>query len=228
MKKRVLVVEDEFSINDTLSYALKKEGYECFSAFSLEEGRRLFLEKRPSLVLLDVMLPDGNGFDLCKEICQECYVIMVTARDEVIDRILGVEIGADDYLVKPFEIREVIAHVKALFRREEKMRGTSLEEEKEVPLYEINLLARTVKKNGQLISLKRKEFDILALLYQHKGVVYSRDELLNEIWGYDYFGDTRTVDVHVRRLRASLGEDKENSIIDTVFGVGYVMRDENA
>ena len=167
------------------------------------------------------------------------YVVMLTARDDVIDRILGMEIGADDYITKPFEIREVIARINAIFRRagknisDDKSMETDSEavqikgEESNVDKAEdlsIDFHTRTVIKNGIKIQLKRKEFDLLSFLYKNRGVVFTREQLLNEVWGYDYFGDTRTVDVHIRRLRASLGEDKDNSIINTVFGVGYVIR----
>lgn len=241
LKKRILVVEDEFSINDTLKFALSKENFEVKGAYNGESALKLLEEFQPHLVLLDIMLPDISGFELCKSISQKFYVIMLTARDDVIDKILGMEIGADDYITKPFEIREVIARINAIFRTAGKNiwnnennnmimnvlecntndddKGNTVEDE-----ISINFNTRTVIKDGEEIILKRKEFELLSYLYKNKGIVFTRQQLLNEVWGYDYYGDTRTVDVHIRRLRANLGEDKENSVIETVFGVGYVIR----
>ncbi|KAI3347571.1 response regulator transcription factor [Clostridium botulinum] len=241
LKKRILVVEDEFSINDTLKFALSKENFEVKGAYNGESALKLLEEFQPHLVLLDIMLPDISGFELCKYISQKFYVIMLTARDDVIDKILGMEIGADDYITKPFEIREVIARINAIFRTAGKNiwnnennnmimnvlecntnddnKGNTVEDE-----ISINFNTRTVIKDGEEIILKRKEFELLSYLYKNKGIVFTRQQLLNEVWGYDYYGDTRTVDVHIRRLRANLGEDKENSVIETVFGVGYVIR----
>ncbi|MGN2368577.1 response regulator transcription factor [Clostridium cagae] len=241
LKKRILVVEDEFSINDTLKFALSKENFEVKGAYNGESALKLLEEFQPHLVLLDIMLPDISGFELCKSISQKFYVIMLTARDDVIDKILGMEIGADDYITKPFEIREVIARINAIFRTAGKNiwnnennnmimnvlecntnddnKGNTVEDE-----ISINFNTRTVIKDGEEIILKRKEFELLSYLYNNKGIVFTRQQLLNEVWGYDYYGDTRTVDVHIRRLRANLGEDKENSVIETVFGVGYVIR----
>ncbi|GAA0076893.1 response regulator transcription factor [Clostridium sp. CTA-5] len=241
LKKRILVVEDEFSINDTLKFALSKENFEVKGAYNGEGALKLLKEFQPHLVLLDIMLPDISGFELCKSISQKCYVIMLTARDDVIDKILGMEIGADDYITKPFEIREVIARINAIFRTAGKniwnnenenmisnvLEGNTNDDNKDNTVEDeisINFNTRTVIKDGKEITLKRKEFELLSYLYKNKGIVFTRQQLLNEVWGYDYYGDTRTVDVHIRRLRANLGEDKENSVIETVFGVGYVIR----
>ena len=238
LKKRILVVEDEFSINDTLKFALSKENYEVKGAYNGESALKVFEEFEPHLVLLDLMLPDISGFELCKIMNQKSYVVMLTARDDVIDKILGMEIGADDYITKPFEIREVTARINAIFRRASK---NILDNENIVSNINQNIVSnildnnikdditinfdtRTVIKDGKEIMLKRKEFDILNYLYKHKGVVFTRQQLLNEVWGYEDYSDTRTVDVHIRRLRANLGDDKENSVIETVFGVGYVLR----
>lgn len=241
VKKRVLVVEDEFSINDTLKFALSKENFEVKGAYNGETALKIFDEFEPQLILLDIMLPDISGFELCKIMNQKSYVVMLTARDDVIDKILGMEIGADDYITKPFEIREVIARINAIFRRASKnILNNEIESKlsnilgnnadcdtagnKEKDEITINFNTRIVIKDGKEIMLKRKEFDLLSYLYKNKGIVFTRQQLLNEVWGYDYYGDTRTVDVHIRRLRANLGDDKENSVIETVFGVGYVIR----
>lgn len=241
LKKKILVVEDEFSINDTLKFALSKENFEVRGAYNGESALKIFEEFEPHLVLLDIMLPDISGFELCKIMSQKSYIVMLTARDDVIDKILGMEIGADDYITKPFEIREVTARINAIFRRvsknifnneHESIASTVSEndlddidgDKNKKDEFTINFDTRTVIKDGKEIMLKRKEFDLLSYLYKNKGIVFNRQQLLNEVWGYDYYGDTRTVDVHIRRLRANLGDDKENSIVETVFGVGYVIR----
>ncbi len=222
-KKKVLVVEDEFSINDVLCFALRKEGYDVRSVFTGEEALVMAESFKPDLVLLDLMLPDIDGFEVCKEISKETYVIMLTARGELIDKLLGLELGADDYMVKPFEIKEVLARIKAVFRRNHKV---IKEEEKIEDIYGIVIDKndRRVYKDGVEIPLRRKEFDLLNFLAQNKNIVFSREELLDKVWGYDFDGELRTVDVHIRRVRSKLREDKGNSIIETVFGVGYVMR----
>lgn len=239
LKRKILVVEDEFSINDTLKFALTKENYEIKGAYNGESALKVFEEFKPHLVLLDIMLPDISGFELCKIMNQKSYVVMLTARDDVIDKILGMELGADDYITKPFEIREVTARINAIFRRSgknifnnEKLVSVVLESDTDDNASDnsmkdeitINFDTRTVIKDDKEIMLKRKEFDILSYLYKNKGIVFTRQQLLNQVWGYDYYGDTRTVDVHIRRLRANLGDDKDNSVIETVFGVGYVIR----
>jgi len=225
-KKKILVVEDEYSINDAITFALNNEGYETLSAFSGKEALEKFKEFKPDLILLDLMLGDMDGFDICKELSKEAYIIMLTARGELLDKIIGMELGADDYIVKPFEIKEVLVRIKAIFRRGEqilKERATIEEEKEEVKLI-INKKDRSVIKNGEIVSLRRKEFDLLLYLYENKGIVISRDKLLDRVWGYDYEGDTRTVDVHIRRIRKKLKEDKDDSIIETVFGVGYIIK----
>lgn len=241
LKKRVLVVEDEFSINDTLKFALSRENFEVKGTYNGESALKIFDEFEPHLVLLDVMLPDISGFELCKTMSQKSYVVMLTARDDMIDKILGMEIGADDYITKPFEIREVTARINAIFRRagknifadenkntasivlENHING-NISDNSESNGITINVDTRTVIKAGKEIMLKRKEFELLSYLYKNKGVVFTRQQLLNEVWGYDYYGDTRTVDVHIRRLRSNLDDDKGNSLVETVFGVGYVIR----
>ncbi|WP_026885793.1 response regulator transcription factor [Clostridium beijerinckii] len=239
LKKKILVIEDEFSINDTLKFTLSKENFEVKGAYNGESALKIFEEFEPHLVLLDIMLPDISGFELCKVMSQKSYIVMLTARDDVIDKILGMEIGADDYITKPFEIREVTARINAIFRRasknilnneHENIANTVLENDTndddniKKDEFTINFDTRTVIRDGKEIMLKRKEFELLSYLYKNKGIVFTRQQLLNGVWGYDYYGDTRTVDVHIRRLRANLGNDKENSVIETVFGVGYVIR----
>lgn len=222
-KKKILVVEDEYSINDAITFSLRKEGYDVRSVFNGKDALERFNEFKPDLVLLDLMLPDINGFDICKEISKKAYVIMLTARGEIIDKILGLELGADDYIVKPFEIKEVLVRIKVIFRRGEKgvFKETIQVKNEKVKVYPKD---RRVIKDGKEVILRRKEFDLLNFLNENRGIVFSRDDLLDKIWGYDYEGDSRTVDVHIRRLREKLNEDKDSSIIETVFGIGYVMR----
>ena len=225
-KQRILVVEDEISINDILTFALRKEGYEVRSVYKGQDAIEMVESFKPDLVLLDIMLPDKDGFQVCKEICDKVFVIILTARNDIIDKILGIEIGADDYLTKPFEIREVTARIKSIFRRIKKNNSIISNIAQEIVdkgLF-INLNDRRVYKDGIEINLKKKEFDLLSFLYRNKNIVFSREELLDKVWGDEYYGDLRTVDVHIRRVRAKLGEEKNSTVIETVFGVGYVMR----
>ncbi|MGG7076510.1 response regulator transcription factor [Clostridium sardiniense] len=219
MDKRVLIVEDEASINDILSRALSKEGYIIKSAYTGKEALEYMQDFKPHLVLLDIMLPDTTGFELAKHISNNSYVIMITARNEISDKLKCMELGADDYITKPFDIREVKMRVKVVLRREEKI----IEREKELGFC-INAESRSVVINSKVIDLNRKEFDLLYYLYKNKNRVFSRSELLDKVWGIDFEGEDRTVDVHIRRIRSKLGEYKDTSKIETIFGIGYVMR----
>ena len=222
--RKILIVEDEMSINDILTTALKREGYDVMSAFSAKEAEIIFNGFKPDLVLLDLMLPDGKGEELCKVMYKKACVIMITAKSNILDKLNGMEIGADDYITKPFDIREVKMRVKVALRRLEVQENTTaIRKEIEKGLF-IDIEKREVRKDGEIIKLSKKEFDILYMLYSNKEIVFSREQLLNKIWGIDYYGDDRTVDVHIRRIREKLGEEKGESIIETVFGVGYVMR----
>ena len=223
-KRRILVIEDEYSINDGLTFTLRKEGYDVRSALTGKEGLELVKEFNPELVLLDLMLPDMDGFDICKEISKNTYVIILTARGEMFDKIIGLELGADDYIVKPFEIKEVLVRIKVIFRRNSKEINKIEENNKAINGIRISSKDRCVFKNGQLVPMRKMEFDLLNFLYENREIIYSREDLLQKVWGYEYEGDTRTVDVHIKRLRDRLKEDKDNSIIETVYGIGYVMR----
>ena len=219
MGKRILIVEDEISINDILRRALTKDGYDIKSAYNGKEALEYLESFRPHLVLLDVMLPDTTGFNLAEIISKKSYIIMITAKNSIEDKLHGIDIGADDYIAKPFDIREVKMRVKMVLRREEKI---SFEENNNDLV--MNEEKRTVIKESKYIDLNRKEFDLLYFLYSNRKHVFSREELLNKVWGFDFFGDDRTVDVHIRRIRSKLGEDRDNSTIETVFGVGYVIK----
>ncbi|WP_352419675.1 response regulator transcription factor [Proteiniborus sp.] len=222
MTKKILVVEDEYSINDILTITLINEGYEVESFFDGKTALERIKVFKPDLVLLDLMLPDIDGFEICKQISKDHLVIMITARDSIFDKIIGLELGADDYIIKPFEIKEVIARVKALFRSIEKEKQILSEEFIELGEgIEVDLLGERVFKNGEDIQLKRQESALFFFLLKNRNRVFTRAELLDGVWGYDYYGDSRTVDVHIRRIRAKL---ETPTIIETVFGKGYVMR----
>ncbi|AGF57342.1 response regulator transcription factor [Clostridium saccharoperbutylacetonicum] len=224
---KILVVEDDKSIREMLTFALETEGFSVDVSKNGTEALMKNNEFKPNLVLLDLMLPDINGFEVCKKIQQErdIPIIMVTAKNDIVDKVLGLEIGADDYITKPFHIKEVIARVNKSLKRIEK----AVKAEREQALITIGKdifldeEGRIVVKKGKEINLRPKEYDLIYLLATNKGKVFSREELLNKIWSYDYYGELRTVDVHVRRLRAKI-EDDENKYIETVFGVGYKMR----
>lgn len=228
MKYKIAVVEDEIPINDILSSALKSEGYNVSSAFLGEEARNILQGEDVDLVLLDVNLPDESGFDLCRFINTKYKIpiIMLTARTDIVDKVLGLELGADDYITKPFHIKEVMTRVKVALRRVSQYKE-DIEEDRTIKLknnIRIDFEGRIVYKGEEEVKLKPKEYELLQFLAHNRNKVYSREELLNKVWGYDYYGELRTVDVHVRRLRSKLDEDKNNSIIETVFGTGYVLR----
>ena len=227
---KVLVIEDEISINDILSSALRSEGYSVRSAFNGKEARTLLESFSPNIVLLDVNLPDESGFDICKDITKtySIPILMLTARTDIVDKVLGLELGADDYITKPFHIKEVLARVKIALKRVDKYKYKS--EDNFLSLnnnLKINYDSRTIYKNDEPIKLKPREYELLEFLSKNRNKVFSRDVLLNQIWGFDYDGDERTVDVHIRRLRSKLDENQEPSIIETVFSIGYVMRYHN-
>lgn len=224
---RILVVEDDISINDILSTALKSEGYNVRSCFTGRETRELIDKFQPDLALLDLNLPDESGFELCRDISPKYLIpiIILTARNDIVDKVLGLELGADDYITKPFHIKEVLVRVKTALRSVEKYKVTNRKGDIELlNSISINLESRVVLKGGQEVKLKPQEYDLFEFLAKNRNRVFSREELLNRVWGFDYDGDIRTVDVHIRRLRSKLDDNNEKSIIDTVFGVGYVMR----
>lgn len=227
MGVKVLVVEDEVSINDILASALRAGGYEVRSAFSSTEAKALLSSFKPNLAMLDINLPDEDGFELCKFINANYSipVIMLTARNDIVDKILGLELGADDYITKPFQIKEVLTRVKVAVRRVEKYSSSHEENILQLNRYiKINIESRVVLKDDEEVRLKHKEYDLLEFLAKNRNRVFSREELLDKVWDMDYDGELRTVDVHIRRLRSKLDNDETNSIIETVFGVGYVMR----
>ncbi len=227
MSARVLVVDDEKNIVDIIKYNLKKEGYEVITAYDGEEAVKLNEENEPDLILLDIMMPKLDGYAACRKI-REKYdtpIIMLTARAEEVDKVLGLELGADDYVTKPFGTRELMARVKANLRRRSSAEQAEGEDNQNVlsfgPL-SIDLKLFEVKKGGKVIDLTLREYELLKFLASQKTQVFSRETLLEKVWGYEYFGDVRTVDVTVRRLREKIEDDPGKPVyILTKRGVGY-------
>lgn len=221
MNKRILVVDDEKSIVDAIGYAFRREGYEVEVAYDGEEALQKVSTFNPQVLILDVMMPRMNGLEVCKKLegRTNLGVILLTAKGDIVDKVLGLELGADDYLTKPFDVRELQARVNALVRRLEKVSPVPADF-MEVGQLSLHLAQRKVLRAGQEIDLTPKEFDLLAQLLTHQERVYTRDELLDLVWGMDYFGGTRTVDIHIQRLRKKLGEPYQK-LLQTVHGVGY-------
>ena len=216
----VLVVEDETSIASYVALYLKNAGYRIQTAGTGREALERAAAEKPSLIVLDLMLPDVDGLEVCRRIRQtsDVPILMLTARDEDVDKIIGLEVGADDYLTKPFNPRELVARVKSVLRRSVPERREAQTKQIKHGDLEIDVGRREVLVSGTEVQLAPKEFDLLWELLDHRGLVLTRDQLLERVWGYTFAGDTRTVDVHVRQLRRKLGEA---SPIVTVWGVGY-------
>jgi DNA-binding response OmpR family regulator len=233
MKEKVLVVEDEPTLLDTLEYNLTRQGYEVCTAedgpAAVETARR----EEPDVIVLDVMLPGIDGFEVCRIIRREMNVpiLMLTARDDEVDKVVGLEVGADDYLTKPFSMRELMARVKALLRRVRLIReemeaenGTPTTEELAFGDLIIDISRREVQRDEELLHLKPKEYELLIFLARNRGIVLSRDRILERVWGWDYSGGSRTVDVHIRWLREKIEQDPSDPVrIITVRGVGYLF-----
>lgn len=230
MSKRVLVVDDEKLIVKGIHFSLKQEGMEVDCAYDGEEALEAVRKKEYDIILLDIMLPKLNGLEVCQQIREfsNVPIIMLTAKGEDMDKILGLEYGADDYITKPFNILEVKARIKAIMRRNQReVRQT--DETKMITFGELSIHTeeRSVYQNEKEINLTAKEFDLLELLMSHPNKVYTREQLLNLVWGYDYPGDVRTVDVHVRRLREKIeGNPSEPKYIHTKWGIGYFFQNE--
>jgi len=227
---KILLVDDERILLDTIRYNLAKAGYQVRAATDGEEALRTARQESPDLIILDVMLPKMDGFDVCRTLRGEGSVmpiLMLTARDEELDKLLGLELGADDYLTKPFSMRELLARVKALLRRVEMIqtgREATTKPLREGGL-EVDLSSHRVSLQGKPLHVKPKEFDLLAFLMGNRGRAFSREQLLEKVWGYEYAGDSRTVDVHVRWLREKVEADPSRpELIETVRGVGYRFR----
>jgi DNA-binding response OmpR family regulator len=227
-RQRILVVEDETNIASFVAMYLQKAGFEVGVASTGHEALAKAGSDSPALIVLDLMLPDLDGIDVCRRVRMgsDVPILMLTARDDDVDKIIGLEVGADDYLTKPFNPRELVARVKSVLRRSSTERRRDVEEQelRHGDLV-INAGRREVKVGEEEIQLAPKEFDLLWELLDHRGLVLTRDQLLERVWGYTFAGDTRTVDVHVRQLRRKLGEA---SPIVTVWGVGYKVGPERA
>lgn len=229
MSNKILVVDDEENIVELVKFNLENEGYQVITAYDGEEALKKVEEVHPNLIILDLMLPKLDGFDVCRQIRKDSKlskipIIMLSAKGEEIDKILGLELGADDYVTKPFSPRELLARVKAILRRAKK-KGEKEEEIIALGDIKMDLTKYRVQVDGSEISLTPKEFDLLAILMTHPGQVFSRSYLLDELWGYDYHGDTRTVDVHIRRLRKKISNYSDEESILTVRGVGYKFKE---
>jgi two-component system response regulator VicR len=227
--KKVLIVEDEKSISDIIQFNLKKEGFEVDTAYDGESGLEKALNGKPDLILLDVMLPLIDGFEICKKVRESSAVpiLMLTAKEEEVDKVLGLELGADDYITKPFGMRELIARIKANFRRidlDDSDNGDPANVQ-EFGNLSIDTNRYEARKNGEPLELTLREFELLQYLAKKENKVFSREQLLSDVWGYEYFGDIRTVDVTVRRLREKLEDDSGNpKYIMTKRGIGYYFR----
>lgn len=227
MDRKILIVDDEKNIVEIIAFNLKKEGYQVIKAADGEEGVKKALEEDPDLILLDIMMPKMDGYEACKKIREKknTPIIMLTARAEEVDKVLGLELGADDYVTKPFGVRELMARVKANLRKSA-FREEAAEEaapaEGNFGRLDLNVERYEVRKDGKILDLTLREFELLKFLSAQKGQVFTRETLLEKVWGYEYYGDVRTVDVTIRRLREKI-EDTPNkpTYILTKRGVGY-------
>ncbi|MCY8869953.1 response regulator transcription factor [Bacillus inaquosorum] len=224
-KTKILIIEDDEAIADLLSYGLMQEGFHTCTEANGDLGMKQLDQFKPDLLLLDWMLPDCSGLDICKKVTHQYNIpiLMITAKSDITDKVLGLEFGADDYITKPFDLREVIARIRTILRRLEQAnhvndRGTSNEDHIQYKNIVIIPDERIVKKDGIIVDLTPKEFDLLKTLIDHRGKIFTRSELLEFVWGYDFAGDTRTVDTHIQRLRKKLDA---SDLIKTVFGIGY-------
>ena len=218
----ILICDDQQMVHETLGVYLDAEGFGHVSAYDGEQALKMSLDKQPDLILLDLMMPKMSGIDVCREVrkTSRAPIIMLTAKGEEIDRVVGLELGADDYIVKPFSPREVLARIKAVLRRS----GDHVEETNPVLRFdnlEININKYEVKIFGEPVACTPKEVEILSLLASHPGQVFDREQILSRVWGYGYFGDTRTVDTQIKRIRQKLPPEGVSWRIRTIYGVGY-------
>ncbi|WP_317366723.1 response regulator transcription factor [uncultured Tyzzerella sp.] len=221
-KLKILVVDDDEHIAELISLYLNKEGYETKEVYSGRKAIEEFSNFSPHLVLLDIMLPEIDGYQICREIrkISSVPIIMLTAKGEIFDKVLGLELGADDYIVKPFDSKELVARVKAVLRRFDNKDDSIQSNQIVVPNMTINPSTYVVTYHGTQLELPPKEFELLNFLAQHPNQVFTREQLLDKIWGYEFIGDTRTVDVHVKRIREKMPYEDVWSL-KTVWGVGY-------
>lgn len=224
--KKILVVEDDPTLSGVIQYNLKNEGYMVFSAADGVQAIEAAKVTKPDLVLLDIMLPKMNGFEVCRVLRQSSYVpiLILTAKDDEIDKVVGLDLGADDYITKPFKMRELLARIRAILRRSEITSSQNNDTETLIKIneLEIDISRHKASFKGKTLDLTPKEFDLLTFLSKNRGIVFNREQLLEKVWGYDYPGDTRTVDVHVRWLRQKIENNPDNpTSLITIRGVGY-------
>jgi DNA-binding response OmpR family regulator len=227
MTRTILVVDDETTIRETLVEALEMEGYRAIPAADGREALIRFRADQPDLVLLDLMLPELSGVEVCRILRAESAVpiIMLTAKDGEVDKVVGLELGADDYVTKPFSLRELTARIRAIFRRADQVATVQARPVVDLGRVQVDLAGHRLLRDGEQVPLKPKAFELLAFLVRNPGQVFTRDQLLERVWGYDYAGETRTVDVHVHWLRAEIEDDPAMPrCLQTVRGVGYVFR----
>ena len=222
-KYTVLLADDDPNVHLSLKGYIQREGYTMLSAMSGEEALSLVETRSPDIALLDVMMPDCDGFEVCRRIRRKSFmpIVFLTARGEEFDTLKGLELGADDYITKPFSPREVVARVKAVLRRMHEMQSENDEGVLNIGNLEIDMSAFTVRVGGRLVSCTPKETEIIWMMARNPGMVFSREHLLESIWGYDYMGDTRAIDSHMKRIRAKLCQPENDWDIRTVWGVGY-------
>lgn len=222
-QEKILVADDDQNICELLRLYLEKEGYTAVLAFNGEEAIEKFKDEKPNLILLDIMMPKLDGWQVCREVRKNSNVpiIMLSAKGETFDKVLGLELGADDYVVKPFETKEIVARIKAVLRRTSQQ--TEQPEIKEVNYdkLSVNMTKYELKVDGKVVDTPPKELELLYHLASNPNRVYTRDQLLDEVWGFEYYGDSRTVDVHVKRLREKLEGVSDQWSLKTVWGVGY-------
>lgn len=228
MERKILVVDDEKPIVDILKFNLEKEGFEVLTADNGMSALEIALSQNPDLILLDIMLPKMDGFDVCRKVREKLNVpiIMITARDEEVDKVLGLELGADDYITKPFSVRELIARVKANMRRVSTDVASDNDDKINVgENFIINATRYEAVKNGEVLDLTLREYELLKFLVTQPNRIFTREALLSSVWGYEFYGDVRTVDVTVRRLREKIEDDSSNpTYILTKRGVGYYFK----
>lgn len=220
---KILIVDDDKNICDLLRIYLEKEGYSTIISYNCEEAMVKFNALNPNIVLLDIMLPGMDGWQICREIrkVSPVPILILTAKGEVFDKVLGLELGADDYIVKPFDTKEVLARIKAVTRRTSLMPSGNDNKELFYDNLHINLSRYVLKVKGKVVDTPPKELELLFFLASNPNRVYTRDQLLDEVWGFEYYGDSRTIDVHIKRLRAKLEGVSDKWTLKTVWGVGY-------
>ena len=219
--QRIMVVDDDPNINELVKLYLEKEGYRVECYLNGMDSLKAFKVDPPNLLILDIMLPGMDGWDVCREIrkISDVPIIMLTAKGETFDKVLGLELGADDYMVKPFDPKELVARVKAVLRRTNPNRAT--DEKIEYQNLSVNISNYSINYRGESLEVPPKELELLYFLASHPNKVFTREQLLEKVWGFDYFGDSRTVDVHIKRLREKLQDSDNNWQIKTIWGVGY-------